>query len=240
MNQQDRAETTLFIIESLDGKISTGDTDELDVDADFKRIAGVKEGLHQYYDLEKKTDYYSLNTGRVMAKIGVNERTKEPTKTDVNFIIIDNQPHLTVQGVEYIAKWVTTLYLVTTNKNHPAYEVKKNFPNIEIIEYDQEIDLYDLLRKMKSEYKAERITIQSGGTLNAQWLREGLIDHVSIVVAPCLIGGSGTQSLIGGESLHSQKDLLKIKALQLVRCEMLENSYIHVVYDVMNTTQISE
>ena len=45
MNTTIRPETTLFMIESLDGKISTGDNDELDVDKDFKRIVGVKEGL---------------------------------------------------------------------------------------------------------------------------------------------------------------------------------------------------
>jgi 2,5-diamino-6-(ribosylamino)-4(3H)-pyrimidinone 5'-phosphate reductase len=226
------------MIESLDGKISTGDVDELDVDKDFKRITGIKEGLHQYYDLEKQTDYFSLNSGRVMAKIGVNTRTKQPTKTDVKFIIIDNKPHLTEQGVAYIADWVTTLYLVTTDKNHPAYKVKGTHPNIEIIEYQSEVDLSDLLEKMKVQYGAERVTIQSGGTLNAQWLRLGLIDQVSVVIAPCLIGGSGTQSLIGGESLHSEEDLKHIKALKLVKSDILENSYIHLQYEVIKDTVV--
>ena len=40
-----RTYNTLFILESLDGKISTGSVDSLDVDQDFKRIHGVKEGL---------------------------------------------------------------------------------------------------------------------------------------------------------------------------------------------------
>lgn len=66
--------TTLFMLESLDGKISSGSTDELDADNDWCTIDGVKEGLHQYYEIEATTDYYSLNTGRVMAKIGVNDR----------------------------------------------------------------------------------------------------------------------------------------------------------------------
>ena len=95
----DRPETTLFMIESLDGKITTGDNDELDVDKDFKKIAGVKEGLPQYYELEQQTDLYSLNSGRVMAKIGVNERTKEPEKIDISFVIIDTKPHLNEKGV---------------------------------------------------------------------------------------------------------------------------------------------
>ena len=47
-----RPVTTLFMLESLDGKISSGSSDNLDVDKDFCRINGVKEGLHQYYELE--------------------------------------------------------------------------------------------------------------------------------------------------------------------------------------------
>lgn len=234
----DRPITTLFLIESLDGKISTGDVDELDVDKDFKRIVGVREGLHQYYELEQKTDWHSLNTGRVMAKIGVNKRTEEPKKIDVNFIIIDNKPHLNKKGVAYLAKWVKTLYLVTTNKQHPAYSLKQQYPNIEIVEYVKDIDLADLLRKMKEQYKAEKITIQSGGTLNSAWIRAGLIDKVSIVVAPCLIGGKNTQGLIGGESLHTEEDLKMIKALRLISCKKLENNYLHLIYTVINKTTI--
>ena len=35
--------TTLFMLMSVDGKISTGSTDALDVDQDFPHIEGVKE-----------------------------------------------------------------------------------------------------------------------------------------------------------------------------------------------------
>lgn len=235
---KDRPETTLFMIESVDGKISTGDVDELDVDKDFKRIVGVKEGLHQYYDLEKQTDAYSLNTGRVMQKIGVNDREKDPTKMDVSFIIVDNKPHLNEKGVTYLAKWVNTLFLVTTNKDHPANLVKETCPNIKVIYYENKIDLADLLRKLKSEYSVERITIQSGGTLNADWVREGLIDHVSLVVAPLLIGGKNTSSLVDGESLHTQEDLKKLRVLKLVKCTQLENSYLHLQYNVLKETVV--
>ncbi|MGD0920073.1 MAG: hypothetical protein ABSB22_26855 [Thermodesulfobacteriota bacterium] len=59
--------TTLFLLVSVDGKITSGDTDELDPDRDWKRIAGVREGLNQYFELEQQTDQFSLNSGRVMA-----------------------------------------------------------------------------------------------------------------------------------------------------------------------------
>ena len=54
----DRPITTLYMLISVDGKISTGSTDELDVDQDFPKIAGLKEGLHQYYEIEQTTDLW--------------------------------------------------------------------------------------------------------------------------------------------------------------------------------------
>ena len=41
--------TTLFLLQSVDGKITTGASDALDFDRDFPRIPGLREGLHQYY-----------------------------------------------------------------------------------------------------------------------------------------------------------------------------------------------
>lgn len=42
----DRPIATLFMLMSVGGKISTGSTDELDVDRDFPKLPGVREGLH--------------------------------------------------------------------------------------------------------------------------------------------------------------------------------------------------
>ena len=71
--------TTLFMLMSFDGKISTGIGKGLDFDKDLPNIKGIKEGLNQYYELEQKTDIVSFNSGKVMAKIGVNT-PKNPIK----------------------------------------------------------------------------------------------------------------------------------------------------------------
>ena len=62
----ERPITTLFMLMSVDGKISTG-LAARDFDKDLPDIKGVNEGLSQYYDLEQETDSFSLNTGKVMA-----------------------------------------------------------------------------------------------------------------------------------------------------------------------------
>ena len=223
--------TTLFMLESLDGKISSGASDNLDADKDFPKINGVKEGLHQYYELEQETDLFSLNTGRVMAKIGVNDKKEYHNKIDaVTFVIIDNKPHLNENGIDYLCHWVGKVILVTTNKEHPA--VNANYDNLDILLYD-ELDLNRLLEDLYSKYNAERLTIQSGGTLNGLFVRNKLIDYVNIVIAPILVGGRDVPTLVDGESINDESELNKLLPLELLECNKLKNSYIELKYKVI-------
>jgi len=214
---------------SLDGKITTGSIDERDFDKDLPNIDGAKEGLQQYYELEKKTDWFSFNTGRCMSKVGWNEDKATIEQLPVIFVIVDNKPHLTTRGVENLIKRTEKLYIVTTNDNHPA--LKMDSDQLEVIVYDQTVNFIDLFERL-TQKGAKAMTIQSGGDMNASLLREGLIDELSIVITPILVGGKDTQSLIGGESLRSVEDLQKIKALELLSVDKLEHNYLHVRYKV--------
>ena len=225
----DRPITTLFMLMSVDGKISTGATDDLDVDKDFPQIAGISEGLHQYYEIEQTTDLWTINSGRVQAKIGANTR-EMPNKTPVSFVVIDNK-HLNENGIQYFCALSKNFVLITSNEKHPAYNIEES--NFHII-YQKELSLNDALIKLKSEYGCERITVQTGGTLNGLFLREKLFDYVDIVVAPVLIGGKDTSTLIDGESLLSQSELSKLGVLKLQECVVLENSYLRLRYEVIH------
>ena len=77
----ERPVTTLFMLMSVDGKISTGASDDRDMDKDLPGIPGVAEGLHQYYEIEQTTDLWSLNSGRVQAKMGVKQTGKYDADT---------------------------------------------------------------------------------------------------------------------------------------------------------------
>ena len=222
-----RSFTTLFMLMSVDGKISTGATDKLDVDKDFPKISGLKEGLSQYYEIEQTTDLWSFNTGRVQAKMGVNEKPL-PAKTPVSFVILDNT-HLNENGIKYFCAKSKEFVLLTSNKNHPAFNVKEdnlhifckeNFSLKEALEY-----LYSL--------GCERLTVQSGGTVNSLFLREKLFDAVDIVVAPVLIGGKDTATLIGGKSLMSEEELSLLGVLKLTDCTVLKDSYLRLRYEVV-------
>ena len=225
----DRTYNTLFLLISVDGKLSTGSIDERDEDKDFPKIEGIKEGLYQYYDIEKTTDNFSLNSGFVMSKIGVNTDHSPIHCPNVNFVIVDNK-NLTEKGVANLCNNLKTLYLVTSNKNHPAYNLKNN--NLVIMYYENEVDFEDVFVKLKQEYGAERVTIQSGGTLNSIFIRKGLVDRLSVVIAPCLIGGKDTPTLVDGKSLVTEEDLKYIKSLELEEVNKLENNYLHLLYTI--------
>lgn len=220
--------TTLFMLISVDGKISTGATDELDVDRDFPLIVGLKEGLHQYYEIEQTTDLWSFNTGRVQAKMGAN--TKEmPAKTPVSFVLLDNH-HLTEHGVRYFCARSNQFVLITSNRNHPAFCVSES--NLHIL-FQEKLSLADALTMLKERFGCERLTIQSGGTLNSLFLREKLFDYVDVVVAPVLIGGKDTATLIDGRSLAAREELSQLGVLRLIEASTLEDSYLRLRYQVI-------
>jgi len=241
-NLKSRAETTLFLLVSVDGKISSGESDTLDSDWDWKRIHGVKEGLAQYYQIEQTTDLHSLITGKVLAKLGVNEREipeeRSGSSAFLNLIVIDRKPWLSNHGVRSVANGVKNLYLVTNNTSHPAHDLQTEIDNLTVIHYREEIDFSDLFQRMHQDHGVERITIQSGGMLNAVLVRNGLIDHLLIVIAPLLIGGKTTPTLVDGRSFQTEAELMGIKALQLTKCEALKKSYVCLEYDVIQNTII--
>lgn len=128
---QNRPVTTLFMLMSVDGKISTGAVDELDVDQDFPKLKGVREGLHQYYEIEQTQGLWYLNSGRVQEKMGVNEKEMPDHCWNINFVLLDNH-HLTAHGIEYFCALSKDFIIVTSNPDHPAFKVEAdNLCNVE-------------------------------------------------------------------------------------------------------------
>lgn len=217
------------MLSSIDGKITSGASDKLDVDKDWAKIDGLKDGLQQYYDIEQTTDLFSLNTARVLEKIGINSRIDVPQKSPVTFVVIDRNQRLKESGIRYLTAWLKKLIVVTTNANYDTFGQP-----IDVIFYKDEIDFADLFHRIKRDYKTRNITIQSGGTINNILLRAKLIDYVNIVFAPVLVGGKDTSTLIDGESLRDRKDLGGLGVLELLECRPLRNSYVYIRYKVIS------
>jgi len=99
--------------------------------------------------------------------------------------------------------------------------------------YQEQLSLCEALAYLKTDYGCERLTVQSGGTVNGLFLREKLFDYIDIVVAPVLIGGKETVTLIDGCSLTSESELSKLGVLKLMECTVLQDSYMRIRYKVI-------
>ena len=120
--------------------------------------------------------------------------------------------------------------LVTTNPSHPAFSI--NAENLHVIKQEM-LSLSAMLETLYADFDCDRITIQSGGTLNSLFLREGLLDFVDIVMAPVLIGGKDTSTLIDGKSFMTREELSGLGVLKLQECIVLEDSYLRLRYKVI-------
>ena len=57
---------------------------------------------------------------------------------------------------------------------------------------------------------------------------------VDIIVAPILVGGKDTSTVIDGYSLTDESELSKLGVLKLIECNVLKNSYIRLRYKVIS------
>jgi 2,5-diamino-6-(ribosylamino)-4(3H)-pyrimidinone 5'-phosphate reductase len=226
--------TTLYMLMSLDGKISTGASEERDFDADLPRIAGVAEGLGQYYQLQARTGRFSLNTGRVLAKVGWNDVKSNIDRLPASFVVVDSM-HLTARGVRNLLERTEQLIVVTTNVRHPAFQVDD--PRLDVIAAAAPLDFHHIFSEL-ADRGIEELTVQSGGTLNAALLRSGLIHYVSVVVAPVLVGGRFTPTLIDGDPLGGDDELALLRPLELLSARPLDRSYLHLQYAVQSSREI--
>lgn len=189
-----------------------------------------KDGLITPELLDKLARALNIDTAYLMGEFDLFYDQLNDEEIRRKYKEIDNK-HLNENGIRYFCALSKEFVLITTNTRHPAFNVEDE--NLHII-YQNELSLKDALIKLKSEYGCERITIQTGGTLNNLFLREKLFDYVDIIIAPVLIGGKDTSTLIDGKSLTEECELSKLGVVKLQECVVLENSYLRLRYEVIH------
>lgn len=217
---------TLFMLSSIDGKISTGSLYTDDFDKDLIEIDGVKEGLYQYYDIEKETDTWTAISGKTMHKVIQQNNNSIKMPAGQNYVIYDTT-NLTPADLLAMLKNDANIYIMTRLKNHPAYSLIDRYPNLNVMCHDSKNPTASLTW-LKENCGCQAITLQGGGALNASFLMHDLVDKVKIVVAPILIGGDHTPGLI---SSRYTDGMSIIQPFKLSHVRMLKESYIELNYE---------
>lgn len=224
-----RPHTTLFLVQSLDGKISSGWTENRDWDKDIATMPYMKEGMDWYYTEEKNTEYWSLITDRIALKLGAQQHKFPSCFHDHGCILWDGGRHLTVDTVEWLSTQYRDFIVIQSTNRIKAW-------GIDVINTREPIEAF---KSLKRDFGVEKVTVQSGGTLNSVLLRAGVIDEVDIFIAPVLIGGKTTPTLVDGNDIIGECELNLIKQLSLISMEN-RGSFIRVRYKVNNQSKVAE
>ena len=99
-----------------------------------------------------------------------------------------------------------------------------------ILTGEDRVDLRASLEELYSRYGVESIRVDSGGTLNGVLLREGLVDEISLLIHPCLVGGTTPRSLFVAPDLTSADDVIDVR---LAHVEELRDGVVWLRYEVI-------
>jgi riboflavin biosynthesis pyrimidine reductase len=95
-----------------------------------------------------------------------------------------------------------------------------------IVADEAKLDLGKMLDALGREFGIRRLLLEGGATINGSFFAAGLVDELSLLVAPALDGRAGTQSFVefGEAGLADKVRLTRIS------CEALEHGVLHARY----------
>lgn len=114
----------------------------------------------------------------------------------------------------------------STPKEHLEYLEREGIETI--IAGQDRVDLKKALKELQKRHGLRTVRIDSGGTLSAIMLKEGLIDEISVILTPCVVGRADTAHFID----PAVSKLSEARPLELKHVEELEGGMIWLKYDV--------
>lgn len=102
------------------------------------------------------------------------------------------------------------------------------------------VDFLQALDALSRRYGVQVVRVDSGGTLNGILLRAGLVDELSLLVHPCLVGNNSPDTFfidpVSGRQEGVPGDIPQgVIELRLQRLEALRDGLVWLTYDLVNT-----
>lgn len=96
-----------------------------------------------------------------------------------------------------------------------------------IVAADDEFDLAALLATLHDRFGVQRLILEGGAGINGSFLADGLVDEVSLLVAPAFDGGTDVQGVVAfGDGLAGKLEL------SLQGADVIEHGLVHLRYAV--------
>jgi 2,5-diamino-6-(ribosylamino)-4(3H)-pyrimidinone 5'-phosphate reductase len=164
-----------------------------------------------------------------------DETAFEPPQTDPGdsrqlLVIVDSRGRLRnwhLLRKEPYWRDVVALCSQSTPQTYLAYLQERHVDTI--ITGDDHVDLRRALEELNARYGVKLVRVDSGGVLNGVLLRAGLVDEVSVLVHPSLVGGMTPRSIFQAPDLTSPEDVIPLK---LTHVERVRGDVVWLRYEV--------
>ncbi len=230
MKTTPKPEVTLIVSSSVDGCLVGRDSDRLDQQKNWKDLPIVRGVVQQFYDFVNNSDVYNLTTADVMIGLGLNNQSFSPKKDLLNLIVLDVENELTPLALQNLAKSVENL-IVIVGSSRPTTLDSALPSNVQLLRSEPSFDPVKIMRQLKKVFHVKKVTIQSAGQLNSQWLNANIVDYLTVVVYPLVVSSNGSASFPTATWLKK----MTVKPLQLISAQTFDTNYVSLRYRVINT-----
>ncbi|MDE5712771.1 MAG: RibD family protein [Muribaculaceae bacterium] len=225
----DRPYIICHMVESIDGRIDCGMVDKISGDEYYTTLdtLGCNASVEGRVTMEH---YYALPDRYVATDKTPSDRKDTFRASERDDFHICPDTHGTLQW-ESAAMEDGRPLLILTSENVPAeYLTYLRDKGISYIATGKNnIDLADAMAILKTDFGVERLAVLGGGLINGGFLAAGLIDEVSLLLAPGIDGREGWRAMFDGISDQSK---LPTK-LSLQSVERMENDVLWIKYNVV-------
>ncbi|MBS1245658.1 MAG: riboflavin biosynthesis protein RibD C-domain protein [Chloroflexi bacterium] len=199
------------------------------------------EGL--YYELAARSNADAMLTGsRTMlaayASPDIPQEDDEPLESrELHtlhvplLVIVDSRGQ--IRGWSQIKKepyWRNAMALCSRSTPQEYLEYLQKRRVEYIVAGDDRVDLRAALEELNARYGVKIVRVDSGGILNGALLRAGLVDEVSVLIGPCLVGGTTPRSIFVAPDLTSPEGVIP---LRLIHMEAVRGDTIWLRYEVI-------
>jgi len=94
---------------------------------------------------------------------------------------------------------------------------------------DRRVDLRAALETLAARHAVRTVRVDSGGALSGALVRAGLVDEVSVLLEPVLVGGVTPRSFLRGPDPAAPGDVAR---LRLQEVEQFDDGLVRLRYDV--------
>ena len=190
---------------SLDGKLASQSGRQMKISCE--------EDIKRMYKLRNKYDAVLVGIGTVLSddpKLTVKEKYVKNPKQPIRIVLDTNcRTPIDSQVVNNAAK---TLIIIGKECN------KKFLNNVELIKckIDEKglIDLENLIQILKNK-GIKKLMIEGGSTVISSFLKSNLVDDIFVYVAPIIIGGINTPTLVKNIDENINLKLVETKKISL-------------------------